>query len=147
MLQKDLPERLSMSAGAKKKRTRVFLGKDRRVWRNISSYCARQKYKQLINNSIKFYQRHWLCERNSAFKIPIIYRSLGSENSSPVVQTQAAVTEVNYNTFPYIKQNTQFLQAQNLSKSNSVECMCSHPHKWSLFFLYFVKTQKNRFST
>lgn len=76
-----------MSAGAKKKK--VFLGKDRRVWRNISSYCARQKYNQLINNSIKFYHRDWLCKRNSAFKIPII----GSENSSPVVQTQAAVTQ------------------------------------------------------
>ena len=32
---------------------------------------------------------NWLCKRNSAFKIPII----GSENSSPVVQTQAAVTQ------------------------------------------------------
>lgn len=28
-----------------------------------------------------------------------------------------------------------------------VDCMCFHPHEWSLCFPYFVKTQKNRFQS
>ena len=45
-----------------------------------------------INRHMKCKERnklHRRLEKNSAFKIPII----GSENSSPVVQTQAAVTQ------------------------------------------------------
>lgn len=55
---------LRQSACAKKT---VFLGKERRAWRNVS-YCPRHMYKS-ANSSMKFYHREWLCKWNYAFKI------------------------------------------------------------------------------